>query len=1684
NQFNDAREKGADLFTTHLNFEEKNKFYNELLSYVPGLSAASKDFYLSCPGLAASTVLLENVALYIENFSGVPYTNEVNATLMRFGKAFQQTYTRFLDLQKAEAQARESQIEAALERVRSRSMGMQKSEELKNVIQVVFEQLLQLNFKVDSASFDLNYKESDGLNLWMAVAQQTYPVLISIPYFDNPIFNDPKKAKEDGLDFLAVTYPFDVKNEFFKHFFAHCSVPMERQQYILDGPGFTRSAVFMDTIELSIQNNSGVPFNEEENTILKRFGKTFEQVYIRFLDLQKAELQTRQAQIELGLERLRAHAMAMKKSEELADVIAVVFTELTKLHFALTRAMIWMFDEDAYTYRVWMANSEVDKTPGTFQMPIEHPYHKKLLNIWKERKDKWVYELKGEEKKDLDDYLFTKTIAANLPEEVKAGMRAPERIFNSFSFHNFGGLLADGLEELSEENLEILYRFSKEFDITYTRFLDLQKAEAQAREAQIEAALERVRSKTMAMHNSQDVGETVATLFDELMKLGVEKTIRCGIIIVEDTKQMEVWTAADKNGRIDLIIGRLDMSIHPLLLGAYDAWKNKQAVFIYELVGDDLKDYFRAINNSPDYPFQVDVDSLPFRETNTEFYFGEGAIFTFTLEPIPAEAVLIFKRFAGVFGQTYRRYLDLKKAEAQAREAKIEATLEKVRSRSLAMHNSSELSELVATLFDELIKLDLVLARCIIWILKEDKSAQLWMANSENKQANSYHINGIDHSYYNSIFKGWRERSEHWVYELKDKEKASIDQILLFETELSQLPEEVKRGILASTQTYVAGAFNKFGLIEASGPIRHTGEQLQILHRFNKVFEQSYTRFLDLQKAEAQAREATIEAALEKVRGKAMAMHNSNDLLATASSMFIEVKKLGIKPIRCGVGLLTKDSILATIYRSTSSEEGDDLVLAGTVTLDGHPVITEIYNSTITGEICFPVLKGELLKTYYEKVIPNLKLPDLPPDYTEYGYFLSFKEGFFYGWSARPIVEADIKILNRFKLIIDLSFRRYIELQNAEAQAREAKIEAALERVRGKAMAMHSSEDLTATIRAFYHELELFSITPRRCGVGLLDKETHIAELSTMNTTGQGESIEVIGRIKMVGHPVLEGVFDNWLIQKEYHPVLRGNEIKEYYQLIRQKVAFPEYPNDAVQYGYFFFFTEGGVYAWTEKPLAEDEIKIYRRFTTVLSLTYKRYKDLKDAEARTLLAIRESSLDRVRAGIASMRTAEDLQRITPLVWHELITLGVPFLRCGVFIINEEEKKIHTYLTNPQGKSLAALHLDYNSTETNRKAVEHWRLQKVFIDHWDKAQFAAFAKSLLDKGQIETTNTYLGGEEPPESLTLQFIPFAQGMLYVGSAEPLSALQIELVQVLAEAFSVAYARYEDFTKLELAKAQIEKSLADLKQTQTQLIQSEKMASLGELTAGIAHEIQNPLNFVNNFSEVSNELIKEIQDIRQKTQDQGNKTEEDEILNDIASNLEKINHHGKRAADIVKGMLQHSRSSSGLKEPTDINGLADEYLRLAYHGLRAKDKSFNATMKTDFDERIGKVNVIPQDIGRVILNLITNAFYVVNEKQKAESSKQKADRVIYDPTVFVSTRKEGDKIMISVKDNGNGIPESIKEKIFQPFFTTKPTGQGTGLGLSLSYDIITKGHGGEIKMETKEGEGTEFIIQLPIV
>ena len=454
----------------------------------------------------------------------------------------------------------------------------------------------------------------------------------------------------------------------------------------------------------------------------------------------------------------------------------------------------------------------------------------------------------------------------------------------------------------------------------------------------------------------------------------------------------------------------------------------------------------------------------------------------------------------------------------------------------------------------------------------------------------------------------------------------------------------------------------------------------------------------------------------------------------------------------------------------------------------------------------------------------------------------------------------------------------------------------------------------------------------------------------------------------------------------------------------------------------------------------------------------------------------EKALEKVRVKALDMRNSSELSETSTILFQQLKELKIDAVRSGVGIFDDEDDAIELWVTSISNEGKLFFILDYINIHVHpvfENIIEARKAKKPFV--LTKLE----GKDLLQ--YYRTISTYGGILHKQENFSVEYYYsffFSAGTINVVSCKALTNEETDIMLRMANVFGLIYTRFLDLKKSEEQAALIneekkvlESTLNNLKAAQNQLIQSEKMASLGEMTAGIAHEIQNPLNFVNNFSEVNKELLAEMNEEIEK----GNYDQAKAIANDISNNQEKINFHGKRADAIVKSMLQHSRSSSGKKEPTDINALCDEYLRLSYHGLRAKDKSFNAKFETDFDSNVGKIDIVAQDIGRVILNLINNAFYSVSEKKKTADDN-------YEPTVTISTKKLNEGVEISVKDNGIGVPQKVVDKIFQPFFTTKPTGEGTGLGLSMSYDIITKGHNGELKVETKEGEYAEFIIILP--
>jgi signal transduction histidine kinase len=832
-----------------------------------------------------------------------------------------------------------------------------------------------------------------------------------------------------------------------------------------------------------------------------------------------------------------------------------------------------------------------------------------------------------------------------------------------------------------------------------------------------------------------------------------------------------------------------------------------------------------------------------------------------------------------------------------------------------------------------------------------------------------------------------------------------------------------------------------------------------------------------------------IEESLERLRSQAMGMKNHDDLQGICEVLFKELKKFGFADLRNTQVIIIQDDNETFINYDYSDYAGASKTR---IYFASHAKTREIVTQIKKADDAFAgfVIAGDELEEWrnWRRNNGEADEPRLSEIDSLHYYFYSIGSGAIGISAFKSISEDEQEILRRFRNVFGLAYRRYVDVVRAEGHAREAQIELGLERVRTKAMAMQKSEDLGSAIAIVFEELDKLKLDIFRCGIGIINKEKRSADLWTTTKTDNNSVVQVSGDESMDIHPMLQGVFEAWLKQEDYNYVLQGKDLNDYYKALTgvnfklpDSQSFTSGHEELKQYHFNALFPAGGLFAFRETPFTEEAKKVLRRFAHVFDLTYTRFLDLTRAESQTREAQLEAALERVRSRTLAMQKSEELAETAAEVFRQLISLGVEPNRLFITIVKEETGELECWVTDEDGSKVSnRFTANIYRNRSMRKMFDGWKEQKksITIDlqgtelrdylHYTSEELKVPFKQGLEQNRRVENIAY----------------FAKGFIGMASPNAQPEETTVLLERFAAVFNLTYARFNDLKlaeyqaeqahldliKLQTEKQRAEEALKELRATQTQLIQSEKMASLGELTAGIAHEIQNPLNFVNNFSEVSSELIEEMNAEIEK----GEMDEAKAIASDIKQNLEKITHHGKRADAIVKSMLMHSRSSTGVKEPTHINDLADEYLRLAYHGLRAKEMSFNATLKTDFDETIGNIDIVAQDMGRVILNLITNAFYAVTEKVKTGVEG-------YVPTISVSTKKRDGFIEISVADNGNGIPQKALDKIFQPFFTTKPTGQGTGLGLSLSYDIV-KAHGGELKVETKEGYGTEFIIQIP--
>ncbi|HEX3168400.1 MAG TPA: tetratricopeptide repeat protein [Chitinophagaceae bacterium] len=1125
--------------------------------------------------------------------------------------------------------------------------------------------------------------------------------------------------------------------------------------------------------------------------------------------------------------------------------------------------------------------------------------------------------------------------ALKIADEIKAQDLVSKAYYNLHEYYQQKGNFKESLVQLEAHfqiekelhknsinqkvaNLEI----SHKAEVVSQRNKELtelnERIEKANEELRIERSLERVRTAAMAMNEPADMLEVCKIISDQLEILDVKKirNIQTAIFYEEKSVYMnyEYYAKHDKK-----LITEVDYSNHPVAEKfANQMLKGPNEVFTHGFTGEEVRDWL-------DYQKTTNVFIDTYLETanSLNYYWyslGPVALGMSTYVPLTENEIDLFKRFRNVFELAYRRYLDIEKAEAQVREAQIEAALERVRSKTMAMQRSEELDSVIKTVYSELKHLDVSFDRCFIMIFNEQKGATWWMASPEDDLFHEgFYVPYHTHPPHLAYLKGWEERQQKWEYWLGGQIKKDWDEFLFYKTGLSKLPPIAIQYMKSFDAAHLAASFENFGCMTTGGQERLSEGSFSILSRFAKVFDQTYTRFNDLKHAEAQAREAKIEAALERVRAKAMAMHKSDDLKPAVATVFEELDKLNLGLIRCGIAILDKEKPRGDIWITIKSDHGNTIEVSGDESLDIHPLLRGAYDAWLKLEDFSYVLHNDDLARYYQAITKtNFQQPvsatftTEKKDHQQYYFNAVFQDGSLFAFLDTAFTDEAKMVMKRFANVFNLTYKRFLDLQNAEAQARAAKIEAALERVRARALAMQEPE-----------------------------------------------------------------------------------ELKEVAQVLR---------------------TEMG-----------------------------------------LLGVEELETCSIYINDGSAEKAE--------CWYALKD-----------ITSEQKKLVNDHFA-----------LDLNDTWVGKQMLQFYRSSKKQVSIVMQGENRKEWIGYCEERSAPLRGYY--GEVIPDR-TYHLYKFSHGAIGAAAAGEISEESWRMLNRAASVFSLAYSRFKDLTqartdliKLKEEKKRAEDALRELQATQKQLIQSEKMASLGELTAGIAHEIQNPLNFVNNFSDVSNELLEEMKTELEK----GNAKEAKAIAIDVKQNLEKILHHGRRADAIVKGMLQHSRSSGGQKELTDINTLAEEYLRLAYHGLRAKDKFFNAKFETDLDPSITKINIVPQEIGRVILNLINNSFYAVSEKKKAAPPPEGG--IMYEPVVTVTTKRlgsssgDGGKIEIRVKDNGIGIPKKALDKIFQPFFTTKPTGQGTGLGLSLSYDIVTQGHDGEIKVETKEGEGAEFTITLPM-
>jgi len=1721
-RYYEAGQNGESLLINEIDENECPAHYEYLCS-LPGVG--EQLLKIKAEGISFPTSQIDHAAFFkygyilFITFEPAPEAHDI---FKRFAQVFEQTYTRFLDLQKAEEQAREAQIEAALERVRSRSLAMHKTDELQDVVRVVAEELKNIGVILDTggAVICTYFQDSKDVIHWTATEDTTHPsVPFMLPYFKNELFDEAWVSKNRGDDYFAKVFSYDVKNAFWNHAFEHSDyrqLPDDYKKIILESESHGLAWAWSENSAIMIPSIQGDLPSAEEKKILIRFAKVFEQSFIRFLDLQKAEEQAREAKIETALEKIRSRTMAMQKGEELQEVAVLLYKELIALGVTnfVTCGYVEI-REDINRQYTWVTAPGGD-TLGLFYLPLtgDATFDERYA-AWKNQQTVFHQSVAGQVRSDHLEYAITTFNSKEAEEMVRSQFPDPT-VFYCFNFsHGYLHLVGGSLLEKEEE--ELLARFTKVFEQTYTRFLDLQKAEAQAREAKIEAALEKVRSRTMGMQSSDELPEVANLLFLEVQALGIPAW-SCGYnILNDDKKSAAAWMSSE---------GTLQEPFKLRLFGeaSFDEMEefilSDEPMLVQELGGKELEEHYTHMKSFPDLRptfenIEAQGHSLPTYQINHLCKFSHGFLLFITYEPVP-DAHDIFKRFTKVFDQTYTRFLDLKKAEEQARESQIEAALERVRARSMGMQKSGELIKVVRQIGKEVSEMDIDVQSSQIWTdfsTDPDDGLNIWVDVNGQSYLEKFHIPFVDQPITSEFYEALEKNLDFFSERYSKSEKDQFFRFLFKNSDLKSIPQERK------DLTLNAPGWIRFTVILNNSCLHFgryylnefTEEEKGIFIRLGKAFGQAYTRFLDLQKAEEQAREAQIEASLERVRAKAMSMQNSDELDEVLSVLCEQFDVLGILPMSTHMTVLNFENNSFT-FRETG-KYGDRSFGEQTVDLDAMDTWKDTVDkwkadkATAVNKLHFPKeTLPEVWEVFHESFASMPEESRITPnDYPDGIYHTAGKHPFGYiGMNqTRPATGEEEEIVIKFANEFGRAYQRFLDLQKAEEQAREAQIEVALEKVRSRTMGMQKSDELADVANVLFEEMNDLVDNLWTCGFVLCEKDREEDEwwLSLEDGFSRGFFLP---NVNDYAHAHL---YEGWLKKDDFRTAqLEGDKLQEHYDWLMEipvaKSIFDDMEAAGMQRPewqklHAAYFSKGYLVIITREPCAEEAI--FKRFAQVFDLTYTRFLDLQKAEQRTREAQIETALEKVRSRSLEMQKPSELEDVIITVNEQLKQLNLDISGGAFIVFNDKITDDEFYCWGAGGagdyvQEVQIPFLDRPISYNIRNAIKERR--RFFTEMYSNAEKQEFFNHLFKyppfnlssqsrKNELISLSGGYARSCVVNEHTSIFIINHNGIAFSDEDN-------RILKQLGRVFEQAYTRYLDLKRSENQallireeRDRLEVALHELNATQDQLIQQEKLASLGQLTAGIAHEIKNPLNFVNNFSDLSVELVQETKDELSAISDQLSDKDRErvneafEILNDIEANLKKVHEHGSRADSIVKSMLEHSRGGSGKMEPTDLNALLKEFVNLSFHGMRAGNKPINVDLDFQLDDSVTEVPLIAEDFSRVIINLSNNAFDAMKEKLNSESRILNPEK--YTPKLTIRTQKDNSGITIEIEDNGLGIPNEIKDNILQPFFTTKKGTQGTGLGLSITNDIV-KAHRGSMNLKSTAGEGTRFIIKLP--